>query len=65
MKRGIWVEALRLLPRPRDNGSAEPSADCPETLQWFRDPLSHPDLKTMSVTQLADLPFEPRRFSRE
>lgn len=65
MKRGIWVEALRLLPKPRENGSAGSGSDCPETLQWFRDPLSHPDLKTMSVTQLADLPFEPRRCSRE
>jgi hypothetical protein len=33
--------------------------------QWVRDPLSHPDLAAMTVTQLADLPFEPRRFSRE
>lgn len=33
--------------------------------QWLRDPLSHPDLEVMSLTQLADLPFDPRRFSRE
>jgi hypothetical protein len=65
MKRGIWVEALRLLPSPRENGSTESSGECREALQWFRDPLSHPDLAAMTVTQLADLPFEPRRFSRE
>lgn len=33
--------------------------------QWSRDPLSHPDLAAMTLTQLADLPFEPRRFSGE
>jgi hypothetical protein len=33
--------------------------------QWFRDPLSHPDLEVMSVTQLADLQFDPRRTSQE
>lgn len=65
MKHEIQVKILRLLRRPRENGSAIPSGDCREEHVWFRDPLSHPDLKAMSVTQLADLPFEPRRFSRE
>lgn len=26
---------------------------------WWRDPLSHPDLKVMSQRQLADLQFAP------
>ncbi len=26
-------------------------------LAWMRDPLSHPDLQTMSERELADLPF--------
>jgi hypothetical protein len=33
--------------------------------QWLRDPLSHPDLEAMSLTQLADLPFEPGRVKPE
>jgi hypothetical protein len=33
--------------------------------QWLRDPLSHPQLEKMSATQLADLPFEPRRVRGE
>jgi uncharacterized cupin superfamily protein len=33
--------------------------------QWLRDPLSHPELRKMSVTELADLPFDPRRVSEE
>jgi len=32
------------------------------TLTWQRDPLSHPDLRHMSLEQLADLPFEPTRI---
>lgn len=30
---------------------------------WRRDPLSHPDLQTMSQRALDDLPFDPRTFS--
>lgn len=33
--------------------------------QWLRDPLSHPDIEAMSLTQLADLPFDPRRIKPE
>lgn len=29
---------------------------------WEADPLSHPDLRKMSVDQLADLHFDPRRI---
>jgi hypothetical protein len=65
MKQGTWIEALRLQLRPRGNGTARPDAEHEAARRWFRDPLSHPDLEAMSVTQLADLPFEPRRFSRE
>lgn len=46
--------------------SPEASGDCQSKYyHWLRDPLSHPDLEAMSVTQLADLPFDPRRFLRE
>ncbi len=31
--------------------------------KWRSDPLSHPVLQSMSQEELADLPFEPRRFS--
>ena len=30
--------------------------------QWWRDPLSHPDLQRMSQTELADLPFDPAQL---
>lgn len=30
---------------------------------YSSDPLSHPDLSGMSLQQLADLPFEPRRLA--
>ena len=37
------------------------AADRPEDrqlrLEWFRDPLAHPDLHAMSERELADLPF--------
>ena len=29
---------------------------------WNCDPLSHPDLKRMSLQALADLPFDPAAF---
>lgn len=32
---------------------------------WWRDPLSHPDLQKMSLDQLADLPFDPRVIEDE
>lgn len=31
---------------------------------WFRDPLCHPDLRRMTNTELADLPFDPARIRR-
>ena len=37
----------------------------PVATQWLRDPISHPQLTGMSVTELADLPFEPWRFSKD
>lgn len=33
--------------------------------RWLRDPLSHPQLEAMCLTELADLPFDARRFSAE
>lgn len=30
--------------------------------EWLRDPLSHPAITAMSMTQLADLPFDRYRF---
>jgi hypothetical protein len=46
--------------------AARQGRDCSsQWRQWLLDPLSHPDLDAMSVTELADLPFEPGRFSRE
>lgn len=27
--------------------------------QWWRDPLSHPDIARMSERERADLPFDP------
>lgn len=32
---------------------------------WDRDPLSHPALSRMSLTDLADLPFDPDRVAQE
>lgn len=43
---------------PRRSVPAQPPD--PETLQHWRDPLSHPDLQGMSERELADLPFDPR-----
>lgn len=28
-----------------------------DSQEWLRDPLSHPAIRAMSMTQLADLPF--------
>jgi hypothetical protein len=33
--------------------------------QWQRDPLSHPEVRGMSMTQLADLAFDPHRIRDE
>ncbi|MBN8290349.1 hypothetical protein JI664_00060 [Rhodobacter sp. NTK016B] len=33
--------------------------------QWFRDPLSHPDIARMSERERADLPWEPSRICPE
>jgi hypothetical protein len=41
------------------SGPIEP----PETdANWYRDPLSHPDIARMSQRELADLPFCPERI---
>ena len=32
---------------------------------WSCDPLSHPQLRTMSQRELADLPIDPRRIQRQ
>jgi hypothetical protein len=32
---------------------------------WWRDPLSHPDIKAMSERARADLPFAPERIREE
>jgi hypothetical protein len=48
---------------PSASGTAEGLAA--RWRRWLRDPLSHPDLRRMSVTELADLPFDPHRFSPE
>lgn len=37
-----------------------PKDMCPGPDDWRRDPLSHPDLRGMSLRELADLPFDPR-----
>ena len=37
-----------------------PKDACPGADDWRRDPLSHPDLRRMSLRELADLPFDPR-----
>lgn len=29
---------------------------------WWRDPLSHPDIRAMSAVEIADLPFDPSRI---
>jgi hypothetical protein len=49
-------------------GPAQHSVDQPGkpvATQWLRDPLSDPQLTGVSVTELADLPFEPWRFSKD
>ncbi|MEK1853594.1 MAG: hypothetical protein AAAC48_17450 [Phyllobacterium sp.] len=54
---------LRALPLwLRDNQvQASRNAD----VDWRRDPLSHPALRTMCLDQLADLPFDPRAVLRQ
>jgi hypothetical protein len=52
-----WPRALR------EWASAGSSDD--DTEEWRRDPLSHPALRAMSLTQLADLPFDPYCISNE
>jgi len=37
------------------------SVDASSSEMWRNDPLSHPDLQTMSLNQLADLPFDRTR----
>jgi hypothetical protein len=36
-----------------------------ETLDWYRDPLSHPAIDAMRLDQLADLPFDARSVRRQ
>lgn len=50
-----WPRALR------EWASGGPSDADPE--EWRRDPLLHPALRAMSMTQLADIPFDPRCIS--
>jgi hypothetical protein len=45
----------------RLNHEARPRPIPSDEMSWEADPLSHPDLRKMSVDQLADLPFDPRR----
>jgi len=37
---------------------------CDMEEDWWSDPLSHPQLQTMSQRQLGDLPFDPKAIRR-
>lgn len=49
------IKFLLSLTAPTRSRSAKPSTEV--TLQWMRDPLSHPSLQAMGERELADLPF--------
>ena len=53
-----WNKTVRSLKR-----LFAPARDTAETLcrAWRRDPLSHPALQRMTLTELADLPFDRTR----
>lgn len=42
----------------------EASLRCDGEEDWSSDPLSHPQLRTMSQRQLGDLPFDPKAIRR-
>ena len=46
--------------RCRPSSRAHDDPDIERQLRWLRDPLSHPQLRSMSQAQLGDLPFEAR-----
>ena len=54
------LNRLKTLVRPL-LGRTGPT-DATARRSWCSDPLSHPDLQSMSLNQLADLPFEPARI---
>ena len=51
-----------LMRRRRRAASGRRAAAAETCRTWWSDPLSHPDLREMSLDQLADLPFDPRRI---
>ncbi|MDA4845541.1 hypothetical protein [Hoeflea poritis] len=46
--------------RRRSSSCGHGDPDIEKQLRWLRDPLSHPQLRSMSQAQLGDLPFEAR-----
>lgn len=61
-----WISARKgVLNSPSFRRFAGANGDVERWSQWLRDPLSHPDLQAMSPTQLADLPFDPKRIKPE
>lgn len=58
------VSALRGMGRHLERICPDPDcgADCEA---WRRDPLSHPAIRAMSQREIADLPFDPRRLTKD
>jgi len=46
-----------LIDRLKSRMSARPARKRPHRERWRTDPLAHPDLRNMTLVQLADLPF--------
>ena len=60
MKRGLVryaKEISKVFSRPSATPDARPN--------WYRDPLSHPDIARMSLRELADLQFRPECIEPE
>ncbi len=47
-----------LMERLKSRLSARPARRRPDRERWRINPLAHPDLRNMTLVQLADLPFD-------